>query len=193
MSHRSHSDISPLGLPRWLAGLCTTAVILPSGQTIVQRPASHRHKGAVGLMKSFMNTIARVATIRRELNSRRLSMATADYWAEPKVVREQIVLFAPSLDSMIPDDHEVRLLDETLRTLDWSEWEAHYPRLRGQPPIHPRVLAGLWLYAMMRRIRTSRPVEYACGHNIDFLWLAEGHTPDHSTLAEFFSKHQPPL
>ena len=34
-------------------------------------------------------------------------MATADYWAEPKVVREQIVLFAPSLDSRIPDDHEV--------------------------------------------------------------------------------------
>jgi len=46
---------------------------------------------------------------------------------------------------------------------------------------------------MMRRIRTSRPLEYACGHNIDFLWLAEGHTPDHSTLAEFFSKHQQPL
>ena len=49
------------------------------------------------------------------------------------------------------------------------------------------------MYAMMRRIRTSRPLEYACGHNIDFLWLADGHTPDHSTLAEFFSKHQPPL
>ena len=71
-------------------------------------------------MKSFMNTIARVATIRRELSSRRLSMATAEYWAEPKVLREQIVLFAPSLDSMIPDDHEVRLLDETLHTPDWS-------------------------------------------------------------------------
>ncbi len=58
-------------------------------------------------------------------------MATADDWAVPKVVREQIVLFAPSLDSMISDDHEVRLLDETLRRLDWSEWEAEYPRLRG--------------------------------------------------------------
>ena len=120
-------------------------------------------------------------------------MATANYWAEPKVVREQIVLFAPSLDSMISDDHEVRLLDETLRSLDWSEWEAEYSRLRGQPPIHPRVLAGLWLYAMMRRIRTSRPLEYACGHNIDFIWLGEGLVPDHATLAEFFSKHPQPL
>ena len=36
----------------------------------------------------------------------------------------------------------------------------------------------------MRRIRTSRFLEYACRHNIDFIWLAEGHTPDHSKLAE---------
>ena len=46
---------------------------------------------------------------------------------------------------------------------------------------------------MMRRIRTSRPVEYACGHNRDFIWLAEGLVPDHATLAEFFSKHLQPL
>lgn len=93
---------------------------------------------------------------------------------------------------MISDDHEVRLLDETLRVLEWSEW-AKYQRQRGQPPIHPRVLAGLWLYGMMRRIRTSRPLEYACGHNLDFIWLAEGLTPDHSTLAAFFTKFKAPL
>jgi len=113
-----------------------------------------------------------------------------EYWAKPRVVREQAVLFAPSLDDVVSEDHEVRLLDEVLRGLDWSEWESHYPGGRGQPPIHPRVLAGLWLYGMMRRIRTSRPLEYACGHNIDFIWLAEGLTPDHSTLSSFFSKFQ---
>lgn len=46
---------------------------------------------------------------------------------------------------------------------------------------------------MRRRIRTSRPLEYACGHNVDFMWLAEGLAPDHSTLAEFFSKFRPEL
>ena len=30
------------------------------------------------------------------------------------------------------------------------------------------------LYGLMRRIRSSRQLEYACGHNIDFSWLAEG-------------------
>ena len=42
-------------------------------------------------------------------------MATADYWAEPKVVREQIVLFAPSLDLMISDDHEVSAAADWMR------------------------------------------------------------------------------
>jgi transposase len=28
-------------------------------------------------------------------------------------------------------------------------------------------------------------LEYICGHNVDFMWLAEGHRPDHATLAIF--------
>ena len=120
-------------------------------------------------------------------------MSRNEYWAKPKIVREQAVMFAPTLDEVVSADHEVRLLDEVLLGLDWSAWEAHFPGGRGQPPIHPRVLAGLWLYGMMRRIRTSRPLEYACGHNIDFIWLAQGLVPDHSTLADFFSKFRPEL
>jgi hypothetical protein len=38
---------------------------------------------------------------------------------------------------------------------------------------------------MMRRIRSSRMLEYMCGHNLDFLWLTEGHRPDHTTLSGF--------
>ena len=114
-------------------------------------------------------------------------MSRNEYWAKPKIVREQAVLFAPTLDDVVATAHEVRLLDEVLRGVDWAEWERHYSGWRGQPPIHPRVLAGIWLYGMSRRIRTSRPLEYACGHNVDFMWLAEGLVPDHSTLAEFFS------
>lgn len=120
-------------------------------------------------------------------------MATADYWAEAVIVREQRTLFSPTLDEMIDQDHEVRLLDEALRLMDWTEWENVYKRERGQPPIHPRVIAALWLYGMMRKMRTSRILEYACHHNIDFIWLAEGHTPDHSKLAEFFTHNKKQL
>ena len=115
-------------------------------------------------------------------------MAAAVGWAEAPLVREQIVLFPTSIDEVIPGDHEVRLLDEMLRTLDWTKWEAEYSRRKGQPPIHPRVLASIWLYGLSRKIKSSRPLEYACSHNIDFIWLAEGRQPDHSTLAAFSTK-----
>ena len=70
-------------------------------------------------------------------------MGTTYRWAQPVVVREQRTLFQPTLDDMIPQDHEVRLLDETLRTLEWSPWEAKYKRGGpGQPPIHPQVPCG---------------------------------------------------
>jgi hypothetical protein len=45
----------------------------------------------------------------------------------------------------------------------------------------------------MRRIRSSRQLEYACGHNIDFMWLAEGRCIDHTTLCKFRTKFQQPL
>ena len=36
------------------------------------------------------------------------------------------MLIPTTLDDVIPDGHDVRILDELLRTQDWSEWEAEY-------------------------------------------------------------------
>jgi transposase len=116
-----------------------------------------------------------------------------EYWAQPPRQREQMSLFAPTLDAMISEDHPVRLLDEILAACDWSLWEAEYDGSHGQPPIHPRILAGVLLYGMMRGIRSSRALEYVAIHNIDFMWLAHGHTPDHSTLSGFRKKFKQPL
>ena len=60
----------------------------------------------------------------------------------------------------------------------------------GQPAIPPWVMAGVILYGLMRRIRSSRQLEYACGNNIDFMWLAEGRTIDHDTLCKFRTQFQ---
>ena len=47
-------------------------------------------------------------------------------WSLPPVAREQLVLFPTSLDEVVPQDHLVRVLDEILRALDWSKFEAKY-------------------------------------------------------------------
>lgn len=103
--------------------------------------------------------------------------------------REQIVLFPTALEEVIPADHPVRLIDEILDGLSWTKWEATYHGSHGQPPIHPSVLAKTLLFALIRRIRSSRQIEYNIKHSIDFIWLTSGRRIDHTTLSEFRRKH----
>ena len=109
-------------------------------------------------------------------------------WAQPKMQRQQVHLFSPTLDAMIPDDHPVRLFDDLLSLCDWRPWENHYCRVHGQPAIHPRIIAGVILYGLSRGIRHSRMLEYMLSTNIDFMWLAEGRKIDHSTICGFRTK-----
>lgn len=110
-------------------------------------------------------------------------------WAQPKEKRDQIVLFAEKLDDAVAPGHTVRQFDAILAKVDWSQWEAGYDLTKGQPPIHPRVIAGVILYGLLKRIRTSRSLEEALQVRLDFRWLAEGRSIDHSTIANFRTGH----
>lgn len=116
-----------------------------------------------------------------------------NYWAKPALDRHQVVLFSPTLDDSVGNDHPVRLLDEMLKGLDWTAWTAEYDGRKGQPPIPPWVMAGVILYGLMRGIRSSRMLEYLCGHNVDFMWLAEGRIIDHTTICKFRTRFRGPL
>lgn len=111
----------------------------------------------------------------------------------PPLSRDQLVLFPERLDQAIPADHSVRLLDDILGRLSWSQWELQYNGRIGQPPIHPRVLASVILYGLLCRIRTSRSLEEALIVRIDFRWLVEGRTIDHTTISEFRRNHSDAL
>lgn len=111
------------------------------------------------------------------------------YWQDAPMPREQLVLIPTALEELIPPDHPVRLVDEILGSLDWSKWEATYHGSHGQPPIHPSVIAKVLLFALVRRIRSSRQIEYEVKHSIDFMWLTSGRRIDHTTLSEFRRKH----
>jgi len=110
-------------------------------------------------------------------------------WAQPSENRDQIVLFAEKLDDAVPAEHPIRQFDAILTKIDWSQWEAGYVLTKGQPPIHPRVIAGVILYGLLKRIRTSRALEEALQVRLDFRWLAEGRSIDHSTIAGFRTSH----
>lgn len=107
--------------------------------------------------------------------------------------REQMLLIPATLEETIPAEHPVRMVDELLSRMDWSEWESRYHGSIGQPPIHPSVLCKTLLFAMIRRIRSSRQIEYALKHSIDFMWLSSGRQIDHVTLCEFRRQHSDAL
>ncbi len=111
-------------------------------------------------------------------------------WASAPQKRDQMVLFSRRLDDAIPADHIVRLLDAILGRINWKTWEASYDGYLGQPAVHPRVVAGVLLYGLLTRVRTSRKLEEALLVRLDFMWLAEGHTLDHSTLSKFRRQHK---
>lgn len=112
---------------------------------------------------------------------------------KPEIVREQMVLWSQRLEDAIPADHPVRLFDELLGSAAFAatflSWEGRYDRTEGQPPYHPRDLAGLYLYGMLNRLRSSRQLESACYNRLDMIWLLSGQQPDHSTIAAFVTGH----
>jgi len=114
-------------------------------------------------------------------------------WNQAPFPRDQILLFRETLGDRIPADHSVRLMAEILDELDWSAWEQRYVLVAGQPPIHPPIMAGAILYGLTLGIRSSRRLEWACGHAVDFMWLVEGRTIDHSTFCGFRTRFQKEL
>ena len=109
--------------------------------------------------------------------------------AQPECDRDQMVLFASRLDEAVDKDHLVRVVDQVLGRVDWRPMENLYHQPLGQPPIHPRVLCAVILYGLICRIRASRKLEEALQVRLDFRWLAQGMSIDHTTLSEFRRKH----
>ena len=116
-------------------------------------------------------------------------MGTQDIrFASPKAPREQLVLYPQCLDELVARDAPVRTFSALLDTVDWSAWEQEYAGC-GQPPIHPRYLAGAILFGLLHKVRSTRELEEAACKHLDFIWLLEGFTPDHSTFANFRQRH----
>ena len=111
-------------------------------------------------------------------------------WDPPVMERHQIVLFSERLDEVLPQEHSVRRMVEVLEQLDWTKWEAEYRHEgSGRPPVHPRVMSGIVLYGLMRGVRSSRQLEEALQMRLDFRWLAESRSIDHSTICRFRQAH----
>jgi transposase len=105
---------------------------------------------------------------------------------EPR--RDQIELRAVDIDSVIGEDHPVRVIWAYVTGLDLSELENRI-KARGDRPGHPatspRLLLALWLYATSEGIGSARALERLCNSHDVYRWLCGGVSVNYHTLADF--------
>jgi len=103
-------------------------------------------------------------------------------------VRDQIELRAVDIESLIGDDHPVRVIWGYVEGLDLSELEDRI-KARGDRPGHPatspRLLLALWLYATSDGVGSARALERLCNSHDAYRWLCGGVSVNYHTLADF--------
>lgn len=100
--------------------------------------------------------------------------------------RNQLPLFASSIDDAITQDNEVRLIDLFVESLKLNDFGFTFNFVEnGRPAYHPSDLLKLFIYGYLNRMRSSRTLEKECSRNIELMWLMKGLVPDHNTIANF--------
>jgi transposase len=100
--------------------------------------------------------------------------------------RNQLPLFASSIDDAIAQDNEIRLIDLFVDSLKLPDFGFTFDFVEnGRPAYQPSDLLKLFIYGYLNRMRSSRTLEKECSRNIELMWLLKGLIPDHNTIANF--------
>lgn len=105
----------------------------------------------------------------------------------------QILLLPPSVKDWLPEDHPAQFINEVVEQFDLSAIYGAYRELRGQPPYQPVMMVKVLVYAMVKRIHSSRRIEAALYEDIGFRFLSANQQPDHWTIAAFRRRHHQAL
>lgn len=100
--------------------------------------------------------------------------------------RNQLPLFALSIDEAIEQNNQIRLIDLFVDSLSLADFGFKFDFIEnGRPAYHPSDLLKLFIYGYLNRIRSSRTLEKECARNIELMWLLKRLVPDHNTIANF--------
>jgi len=100
--------------------------------------------------------------------------------------RTQSILFPQSLDQIIEQDNEVRIIDLFVESLQLAGFKFVIKSSKeGRPAYHPKDLLKLFVYGYLNHIRSSRLLEKECKRNIELMWLMKELAPDHNTISNF--------
>jgi transposase len=100
--------------------------------------------------------------------------------------RTQSILFPESLDQIIDQENEVRIIDLFVESINISDFKfVIKTSIEGRPAYNPKDLLKLFVYGYLNQIRSSRALEKECKRNIELMWLMKELAPDHNTISNF--------
>jgi len=100
--------------------------------------------------------------------------------------KEQLYLFPVNVMEWLPENDVVYVILAILDLLDLSGFlSKHRSDGVGSAFYNPRSMLGIIIYAMIRGEPSSRKIEIACRYDIGYRIVAQGLTPDHTTIFRF--------
>lgn len=101
--------------------------------------------------------------------------------------REQLVLFQTSIEDMIEEDNEIRVIDAFVEGLDIEKLgiKRARPNEEGRRGYDPKDMLKIYLYGYRNKVRSSRKLMKLCQTNIEMMWLVKQIVPDFRCISDF--------
>jgi transposase len=112
------------------------------------------------------------------------------------VNRQQLLYRAVDVEQLLEPDHLARAIWEMTGRLDLRAYTTEVRAVEGRagrPPVDPRLLIALWVYAYSERVSSAREVERRCDYHPAYQWLTGCEAINHHTLSDFRVEHQAAL
>lgn len=89
-----------------------------------------------------------------------------------------------NLEDLIPENHVVRVVNETIDNMDLSILIRQY-KGGGTSSFHPKMMLKVLIYAYTQQIYSSRQIAKALRENVNFMWISANNRPDFRTINRF--------
>lgn len=110
------------------------------------------------------------------------AVAGGKRWVEI-TARDQMSLVVRRTEDLVPQDALVRVIDQIVELLDFSEFEGQHPG-GGRPAFHPRFLGKIMIYGLCMGVLSARELSRRVERDTHFMWLAHEMSVDHEVFSD---------